>query len=554
MPQSVDVGSILGGRYKVTAHVLDSADHDLVLEGRDQVLNRPVSILVAAPANASQVATSAREIATGERPGTMQVLDLGVSDGQTYLVTNQAQAADLLDLVITQDEPYVEPFFTDTLGSEIFGQPRSREPQTFEDDEEYYEEQEGRRPVLSNLPQFSELPKPRMPRFLGRAQKPDDGGPAGAAGAAAAGAAGVAAAGAAAAGTAAGAGATPPPPKMPPRRPAAGKQPGTAPVERPAATAGGRPAPGAGERTETSGKSKVSLWSDEDYGFSNDDRDRETASRQTSTAGAAAGSGRNRDEKDRDYQPRRAASTFPSSAVAAGGSLDEYFEEEEETRRKPKPARFLLVGVIGAMLIVFVVLAVTQLGGMFRQPVAGPADETATQAPQSPEASESAPAPSEPAAEAAAPVPVNVTRQVPGNQNLNSETDSDLSNVVDGNPASFWASYFYSSDAFGGLAQNMALVVELEEESDINQVDVTQLNGSGGSFTVRLNDQPTLEGSTQVGQGSFTAPRITIPVDETNGEAARAKYVIIDFTRLPRTSAPSAPFPFGVQIAEVKVS
>jgi hypothetical protein len=303
-----------------------------------------------------------------------------------------------------------------------------------------------------------------------------------------------------------------------------------------------------------SGKSKVSLWSDEDYGFSNDDRDRETASRQTSTAGAAAGTGRNRDEEDRDDQPRRAASTFPSSALAAGGSLDDYFEEEEETRRKPKPARFLLVGVIGALLIAVVVLAVTQLGGMFRQPVAGPADEATTQAPQNPGASESAPAPSEPAAEAAAPVPVNVTREVPGNQNLNSETDSDLSNVVDGNPASFWASYFYSSDAFGGLAQNMALVVELENETDITQVDVTQLNGSGGSFTVRLNDQPTLEGSTQVGQGSFTAPRITIPVDETNGEAARAKYVIIDFTRLPRTSAPSAPFPFGVQIAEVKVS
>ncbi len=132
MSHPIDVGSVLGGRYKVTATVLTSHDHDLVLDGVDQVLNRPVSILVAGPDNAEQVAQSAREVATGERPGNVQILDLGVSDSTTYLITNHTSAADLLDLVVASNPPYVEPFFTDTLGSEIFGQARSHEPETYD--------------------------------------------------------------------------------------------------------------------------------------------------------------------------------------------------------------------------------------------------------------------------------------------------------------------------------------------------------------------------------------------------------------------------------------
>ena len=139
MSHPIDVGSVLGGRYKVTATVLTSHDQDLVLDGVDQVLNRAVSILVAGPDNADQVAKSAREVATGERPGHVQILDLGVSDLTTYLITNHTSAADLLDLVVSSNPPYVEPFFTDTLGSEIFGQARSKEPETYDglyDDEE----------------------------------------------------------------------------------------------------------------------------------------------------------------------------------------------------------------------------------------------------------------------------------------------------------------------------------------------------------------------------------------------------------------------------------
>jgi hypothetical protein len=83
--QPIDVGSVLSGRYQVTESVLTTAEGDLVLGGIDQVLNRSVSIVVASATNSSQLATSAREIAMGERQANVQVLDLGITEtNQSY--------------------------------------------------------------------------------------------------------------------------------------------------------------------------------------------------------------------------------------------------------------------------------------------------------------------------------------------------------------------------------------------------------------------------------------------------------------------------------------
>ncbi|MDD0859645.1 hypothetical protein NHF46_21880 [Arthrobacter alpinus] len=62
VPQPIDVGSILGGRYKVTGRILASAENDIILDGLDQVLNRPVSILVAAVENSPSLTQSARKL------------------------------------------------------------------------------------------------------------------------------------------------------------------------------------------------------------------------------------------------------------------------------------------------------------------------------------------------------------------------------------------------------------------------------------------------------------------------------------------------------------
>ncbi|MHA7304420.1 hypothetical protein ACX80E_04115 [Arthrobacter sp. TMN-49] len=131
MPQPIDVGSILGGRYKVTGRILASAEDDVILDGLDQVLNRPVSILVSAVGNSASLTKSAREVAIGTRISGVAILDLGVQDHATYLIAARTSPAELLDLVVPTEaveQVYQEPFFTDTLGTEIFGKARDAAP------------------------------------------------------------------------------------------------------------------------------------------------------------------------------------------------------------------------------------------------------------------------------------------------------------------------------------------------------------------------------------------------------------------------------------------
>lgn len=160
MTQPLAVGSVLGGRYRITEHLVTSADQNLVFLGADQVLNRRVTILVASREDAAQVATSARELATGERQDDVQVLDLGLSEGRTYLIAGGGPDPDVLLGLAYPQEVFVEPFQTDTLGSEIFGEARRGEAHRYEDDEDYYsdldrqlradEEQSRRRPGILN--------------------------------------------------------------------------------------------------------------------------------------------------------------------------------------------------------------------------------------------------------------------------------------------------------------------------------------------------------------------------------------------------------------------
>lgn len=506
MPQPVDVGMLLGGRYKVTAQVLASAEHDLVLDGVDQVLNRPVSILVSAPENASQVAMSAREIATGERASNVQILDLGNADGVTYLVTNEAQAADLLDLVIQRDGPYVEPFFTDTLGSEIFGQVRSTEPEPYEDEYEEYEE-EPRQSLRDRLNKL-DLPKLGKNAPEGTTKARFGRQPEGAASGAGS------AAGAAAAAASAGAH-VPPPPSAPPAP--ATPSPATAPVSRQAPAS--RPA----AAQPPAEKPRVSLWP----------------------------------EDDGDQAKVRSAAMFPAAArTSSEPQADdyEYDEYDDEERNSPRSSRLLVGGLLAVLLVIAIVVAVSQLNLFRGGPIANGSETGNETGAASTPAETGEEEESAPAAEVVEPVIADLTRQVPDMQELDAENDGKLSEAVDGNPATYWGSFQYVSDKFGGYAKNMALVVELEEPSSISSVVLTQLSGTGGNFSVLLNDEPTLDGANQVAQGSFTAQKTTIPVPEQDGAAPKAQYVLINFTQLPKLSNPMGGPPYGIRMAEIEVS
>ena len=603
MPQPIEEGAVLGGRYRVTGHVVTSADQDMVLEGRDQVLNRDVTILVASTEHASQVATSARELATGDRSGDVQVLDLGLSEGRTYLIAGGGSAADdLLDLAQPQ-QVYVEPFYTDTLGSELFGESRTYEPQVYEDDDEYYAELDA--PV-------EEETSTKRPRFLNRISDQLNR-RLGTSGAAAAGA---------------GAGAAP-----------AASSPDDGPVTEHHHLTGGapdrhqreeiplpdtidddfgyeatqahetvpaRPSPEADQAHEEPEQrpdvdeesrpeghsSKVSVWEDDEEDVLDDfadhpaddrpaadARDEGSAGSGGSTlaaggAGLAAGaagaaaagsSGRSwgdflrgsspANRRDGGVEDDPAAAHAPAGREADGGGRgaapvqedEDYQYEEYEEQDRPGAARWLTAGILALLLILAAVFAFNLLG-QNTPPTAGEGEEGETT-----ETSEPSESPEPPTSDLPEPVIAGVSRSVPDMPTLSAETDSTLPNAVDGNPATSWQPYSFAQPAFGGYASSMALVVELEEPSAVNEVNITQNNGSGGSFTVLVGESEDVTQATQIAEGSFTGPEFSVPVTQDGGPS-EGQYVFINFTELPQLSNASANLPYGLRIAEVEVN
>lgn len=565
MSHPIDVGSVLGGRYKVTANVLTSHDQDQVLDGVDQVLNRPVSILVAGPGNAEQVAQSAREVATGERPGHVQILDLGISENTTYLITNHSTAPDLLDLVVATNPPYIEPFFTETLGSEIFGQPRTYEPETYdglyEDDEheaEYIQYDENGYPIPSEYDEPESEPAaptraaPHVPPMPSSSPSSPKSGIAGklAAAAAGAGAAGVAAAaalkhagsknndaGAAANGSAgasgagsanagsagAGNGASPATASQPPTQAVSSQAASPEPATREPVSRDSRTEP------------KVSLWSEEDYGFS----DRGAAA---GSAGAAAGGFGSRGNGS-GYD--RTANTFPASSAVTDDYEDEEVYEDDAPEKEPRSLRWLVGGLLAAVLVVGLVLAVTNLGSLL--PSGAPAATQSTPAPQTSAPETEEPEPTEAPAPAAPPAIEGITRL--GDFPFAATYDKDLARAFDGNAASYWSDMEFASANWGGLFEDMPLVVKLKEPTEVKSVVLNQLGGSGGSISVYTNDRPAMDGAKLVGTNSFTSPELTMPL----AAPTQTQYVIVVISALPKLAAPKTRFGFGLRLAEVTV-
>lgn len=516
MSNPIDVGSVLGGRYKVTATVLASHDHDLVLDGVDQVLNRPVSILVAGPENTEQVAQSAREVATGERPGTVQVLDLGVTEAATYLITNHTSAADLLDLVVASNPPYVEPFFTDTLGSEIFGQPRSHEPEPYDDEDHvdagyinYGDTHPSQVEPYRVAPAVPPKP-PVRPTNAPAGRKPSGASPKG--GAALGGAAGAAASHASA-------------------RPAG---PSTRPAED-AVTASFASNPRNQPEAADTGKPKVSLWSENDYASAGDQD-------------------RYEDSPVKDEKPAKKKSPVyarPTAAAAPAGpsyaEQDDYDDDRDAPAREPRSMRWLVGGLLAVVLIAGLVFAVTNLGSLFSsEPQANPsAPATNNGAPAGSATSTQAPTSAPPAVP---PAIESVTRQ--GNFDFAATFDRDLVKVYDGNAASYWSDMEFATENWGGLAtQGVPLMVKLENPATVSSVTLSQLGGSGGNVTVHTNDRPSLDGAKAVGTNSFTSTDLNMPL----AEPVQAQYVIVSINSLPRLAAPKTRYGYGLRLAEIKV-
>lgn len=518
MSHPIDVGSVLGGRYKVTATVLTSHDQDLVLDGVDQVLNRPVSILVAGPENTEQVAQSAREVATGERPGTVQVLDLGVTEAATYLITNHTSAADLLDLVVASNPPYVEPFFTDTLGSEIFGQARSHEPEPYDDEENvdagYIKYSNDHPSQVDPYRANQQVVPPKPPARP--ASTPAAGAAAGAAGAAAA---GVAASGAASQH------ATSPQPLQP-----NGRQPNV-PVTG-----------GSGSADSTSAASpKVSLWNEEDYNYGTDQQEAAYDEPAANTAPRQA-------DRSSGKFPAFARSAAPAAAATSSAPADEpeTYYDDDEPEREPRSMRWLVGGLLAVVLIAGLVFAVTNLGSLFRSDPQ--ANTTATGSNAAPSESGPANPTATSTAPAAPPAIEGITRQ--GNFDFAATYDVDLVKAFDGNAASYWSDMEFATEGWGGLASDgVPLFIKLKSPATVSSITLTQLGASGGNISVFTNDRPSLDGAKQVGTNSFTSTDLTMPL----AEPVDAQYVIVSIKSLPKLAAPKTRYGYGIRLAEIKI-
>ncbi|MDO5745588.1 MAG: hypothetical protein Q4P23_14125 [Micrococcaceae bacterium] len=549
MSQPIDAGAVLGGRYQVTESVLISADGDQVLSGIDQVLNRSVSILVGSTANASQLATSAREIATGERYAAVQVLDLGISDGSTYLVTNLAEPADLLDLVVQSDAPYVEPFYTDTLGTEIFGVSRSSEPASYEDDAEYYEDQrsqeEHRPAMLDRLPEISLNEKLNSLKDRFKRGKPVPPlsvpvEPATTVGSSTEQAPAVSAP------------SEPSPPTPAPSEPspaAPAKQAPSPASVAPSSAAAQKPPTRSPAEPTTPPKPPTAKPTPKVTRMDPADNVEEPVV--TSAAALAAA------QKSRgvtvDESGQRVPASFPAAAQSYSEPPNDYEEDDEEAGDGGKKTTRLLVGaLLCAVLVLAVVFAYNTLGNNKPVPVAteSAAPSASESAKNTEEASES------PSTEKIVkPKVVDLKRVVPGSQDLNADTDGTLSKAIDGNPASLYKSYSYTTPNFGGLASNMIFIAELKKLSNVSEVKLEGLNGTGGSFEIRIGETDDLSSAKVVSSGSFTGPTVTVPVSGEDGAEAKAKYVFLNVTELPRlSSGANASRPYGLQIGEFRVS
>jgi len=546
---NIDEGAVLGGRYQVTGRVMASAQQDQVLTGIDQVLNREVLILVASTENASQAAQSARQLATGERASSIQILDLGLSDNRTYLVApGNADVEDLLALLTTEDV-YVEPFFTEALGTELFGESRSHTPQTFEDDDEYYaelqdelaeeEQDSSKRPEFLNklsnrIDDWLHEDTDEVPVIPGQYTSTDK-----------------AATNAAAA--AAARDREPDQDQQPDAQDEAetqGEQPPT-PAPSPLPILDDEPE----QPVESDQPEKPAEPEEPAESEPQDNQDR-TQVVPPITAGQpqAAAASAEQTEPTQNEDSQRGLTPIPPPPARS----EETPEEGYAIQYTDEPQRSTVGRWLAGLLLVAVLVGAVVIGFYFlgnpddeESPVA---EEPASEAPAEDEASEE-PEPEENEEELPDPVPASVERVVPGAPELSNEYDADLPAIVDGNKATAWHTLTFTSPEFGGFASNMALVVELEEKAPISEITISQNQGSGGAFTVAVSNEPDPDGGVMITDGSFTGPDYTADAVDENGDPIEARYVIINFTELPTLSNTNSPDrPYGLRISEIDVN
>lgn len=503
MTQAIELGTVLGGRYKVTAQVLTTAARDQVLEGRDQVLGRQVSILAAGPQHAELLIDNARSLASGPRSRSLQILDLGQSEDTTYLITSHTDSEELLDLLLPGGADPDDG--GEALGSEIFGTEDA--PAGAEDG---YEAVTG--PVDESRAEEREQDGPAVTRWTDADYESFGEEP-------------------------------------PAQRSGRSSRSGGTLFDRAASdAAGGAAASAASRRAADAG------YDGSGVGDADDDRAYDYGYDEAEPAYAGPTS------------PDPATGTYPGAETVADEDPEDedlYPDDEEEyddepRRRGPGGGLWITALVVILLLAGLVFFGFTRLGAMVSSIGGGSSSAPASSASSggseaSGTGSSSASASASPTEDdGAEPRAVSAQRIVPGNASFMADQDGTLSQVVDGNPSTVWTSYGFSSAQFGSLISGFGIAVQLQDPAKVSQVTVDQQGGTGGSFTVYTSDSPSLDGATEAGKGTFDAAQTTVRLNE-QASSKTARYVIVFVDSAPRLSQPIGGYPYGLRLGEISV-
>jgi hypothetical protein len=100
-------------------------------------------------------------------------------------------------------------------------------------------------------------------------------------------------------------------------------------------------------------------------------------------------------------------------------------------------------------------------------------------------------------------------------------------------PAMGWVSQWYATPSFGDLKQGTGLLLDLGRTVTVTTVTLTLGSPPGTSLELRLGTAPDLSALPVVATATATRDQLSLPL----ASAARARYVLLWFTRLPPDDA-----------------
>lgn len=215
-----------------------------------------------------------------------------------------------------------------------------------------------------------------------------------------------------------------------------------------------------------------------------------------------------------------AAGTQSSGAGSGGGSGSGAGSRTESSSgstsstgsARARRRRTITLLVLAILVVAAIIIGFVALGGS--------SDETASPEP----AQQSTPAAEqteEPEPAAPAPVIEEITAIDPEGDD---EENSDEAELVMPGESGGWRSERYSTPDFGGLKSGLGLMVELEEESEISQLDLLAPDGQS-LLEVRVGDSDDVEEAETVEEVDLDGD-VTVELDEP----ATGQYVFLWFT------------------------